>query len=133
MPVNKSQIVRHGLRMAIIVILLSNLLACNFLGDEELVPSDSEAQLDRGETMLFAYGCATCHKISGIADSPGNIGPPLVNWERRKYIAGELPNEPEMLIRWIMKPQEVEPGTAMPDLGITKDDAIDMAAYLYNQ
>jgi cytochrome c2 len=30
-----------------------------------------------------------------------------------------------------MSPQEMEPGTAMPDVGVTEADARDMAAYLY--
>ncbi|WP_166825806.1 c-type cytochrome [Thalassoroseus pseudoceratinae] len=124
---------RYALRMLVVGFLLFSLSACNF-GDDELLPSNSpQAQADHGQTLLFAYGCATCHTISGISDSPGNIGPPLTDWKRRKYIAGQLPNEREMLIRWLMDPQEVEPGTAMPDLGVTEDDAIDMAAYLYNQ
>ncbi|PRY20191.1 hypothetical protein CLV70_12572 [Pseudosporangium ferrugineum] len=30
-----------------------------------------------------------------------------------------------------MDPQAVEPGTAMPDLGVTSTDARDIAAYLF--
>ena len=50
---------------------------------------------------------------------------------RRAYIAGQLPNDPENLVRWIQDPQGVEPGTAMPNLGVTAAVARDMAAYLY--
>jgi cytochrome c len=46
-------------------------------------------------------------------------------------IAGELPNSPDNLVRWIKDPKAVEPGTAMPDLGLTDDEARDVAAYLY--
>jgi cytochrome c1 len=46
-------------------------------------------------------------------------------------IAGELPNSPDNLARWIQNPKSVEPGTAMPDLGLTTDQAQDVAAYLY--
>jgi cytochrome c1 len=46
-------------------------------------------------------------------------------------IAGELPNSPENLVRWIKSPQSVEPGTAMPTLGLTDQQARDAAAYLY--
>jgi hypothetical protein len=35
------------------------------------------------------------------------------------------------MVRWIRAPQEVTPLTAMPDLGVTERDAIDMTAYLY--
>jgi cytochrome c1 len=50
---------------------------------------------------------------------------------RRTMIAGELPNSPGNLMRWIVNPSAVEPKTAMPTLGITSDEAHDIAAYLY--
>jgi cytochrome c1 len=46
-------------------------------------------------------------------------------------IAGRLPNQPENLIRWIAHPQSVDPQTAMPDPGISEDEARHVAAYLY--
>lgn len=46
-------------------------------------------------------------------------------------IAGELPNSPANLVRWIKDPKSVEPGTDMPDLGLTDQQARDVAAYLY--
>jgi cytochrome c1 len=47
-------------------------------------------------------------------------------------IAGQLPNSPSNLARWIQHPRTVEPKTAMPDLGLTEDQAYDIAAYLYS-
>ena len=49
----------------------------------------------------------------------------------RAYIAGELTNTPENVVRWIMDPQAIEPGTVMPDLGLTEAEARDVAAHLY--
>lgn len=49
----------------------------------------------------------------------------------RTMIAGELPNTPPNLTRWIQHPKEIEPKTAMPELGVTHDEANDIAAYLY--
>jgi cytochrome c len=49
----------------------------------------------------------------------------------RSMIAGEAPNTPENLIRWIENPQSIEPNTAMPNLGVGDQAARDMAAYLY--
>jgi cytochrome c1 len=46
-------------------------------------------------------------------------------------IAGEIPNSPDNLVRWIENPAAVEPKTAMPNLGLTDDQAHDVAAYLY--
>jgi cytochrome c2 len=85
----------------------------------------------RGEALLASYACVTCHVIPGVAGTQGHVGPPLTNWARRGYIAGRLPNEPDNLVRWIVNPQEIDPGNAMPVLGVTEDEARDMAAYLY--
>lgn len=46
-------------------------------------------------------------------------------------IAGELPNSPDNLVRWIKNPKSVEPNTDMPDLGLTDEEARDVTAYLY--
>ena len=49
----------------------------------------------------------------------------------RAILAGELPNTPANMIRWVRDPQAVEPATAMPNLGVTEQQARDIAAYLY--
>jgi cytochrome c1 len=68
--------------------------------------------------------------VPGVRRAHGLIGPPLVHFSRRGYIAGELTNGSSNLQRWIQDPRGVEPGTAMPDLGVTPQDARDIAAYL---
>jgi len=40
-------------------------------------------------------------------------------------------NTPANLFRWIRTPQQVEAGTAMPNLGVTEEQARDIASYLY--
>lgn len=47
------------------------------------------------------------------------------------YLAGRVTNTPADMIRWIQHPQKIEPGTAMPEMGVTDSDARDIAAYLY--
>jgi cytochrome c1 len=49
----------------------------------------------------------------------------------RVYLAGRVPNTPADMMRWIQHPQELERGTAMPDMNVTDSDARDIAAYLY--
>jgi cytochrome c1 len=96
------------------------------------VPS-AEAHLgdpDRGARLISHYGCGSCHVVPGVNDADGLVGPPLTDFGRRSYIAGELPNNATNLQRWIRDPRAVEPGTAMPDLGVTSVDARDIAAYL---
>jgi cytochrome c1 len=83
-----------------------------------------------GKRLLSDNGCVSCHVVPGIRAEPAYVGPPLDHWGKRSYIAGALPNNERNLVRWITRPQEVEPGTAMPDLDISEQDATNIAAYL---
>lgn len=76
-------------------------------------------------------GCAACHVIPGIRPERGYIGPSLSKLSRRAVIAGRLPNDTEHLVHWIREPQTIDPGTAMPNLGLTEPEARDIAAFLY--
>lgn len=84
-----------------------------------------------GADLIRSYGCGTCHTVPGVRGAKGKVGPPLTAFAHRAYIAGNLTNEPPNLVAWIMDPQAVEPGTAMPALGVTAEEARDIAAYLY--
>ena len=83
-----------------------------------------------GQRLLSDYGCVGCHVVPGIRAEPAYVGPPLDHWGKRSYIAGSLTNNKVNLVRWILGPQQVEPGTAMPDLDVTEQDATNIAAYL---
>jgi cytochrome c len=86
-----------------------------------------------GRNAIVAYGCGACHMIEGIPDADAYVGPPLAKYEQRHYIAGNMPNTAENLVYWIQFPQTIEPGTAMPNMGVTENDARNIAAYLYSQ
>ena len=86
---------------------------------------------DSGRGAIVRYGCGSCHLIPGVSGADGMVGPPLIAWSRRTVIAGEVPNTPEQLVHWIVMPQSIEPGTAMPNLGVTDEEARNIAAYLY--
>ena len=85
----------------------------------------------QGRGVIVSAGCGACHVIPGIHAANGLLGPPLYFFSRRTMIAGELPNTPDNLIRWIENPPSIEPGTAMPNLGLSDKQARDAAAYLY--
>jgi len=84
-----------------------------------------------GPAAMRVYGCGSCHTIPGVRGADALVGPPLAGFAHRRYIAGRVPNQPDELVRWILHPQGVKPGTAMPDLGVTGQDARNIAAYLY--
>ncbi|WP_199516679.1 c-type cytochrome [Nucisporomicrobium flavum] len=85
----------------------------------------------RGARLIDSYGCGSCHTVPGIKGADGLVGPPLTKFGKRSYIAGELVNSGPNLQQWVRNPQAVEPGTAMPDIGVTATDAQDIAAYLF--
>ena len=85
----------------------------------------------RGAIIMTRSGCGSCHVIPGLQNADGMVGPPLAHFAQRTIVAGLLPNTPPMLIKWIRYPQEVVPGNAMPDGGLSDAQARDVAAYLY--
>ena len=114
------------------------LLAGLAVGARNLTATDSDRAVrvaggepERGRDTILREGCGTCHTIPGIRAADGKVGPPLTDFAERSFVAGELPNTPPSLIRWLLGPQEVEPGTAMPDLGLSRQAAADVAAFLY--
>ena len=118
---------RHRLATSSLALLLGG--ACSPASRSESVVAGGDPA--RGRASLDGFGCGACHQIPGVKGANGLVGPPLMMFARRAYIAGQLPNTPENLIRWIRDPQGVEPGTAMPNLGVGDATARDMAAYLY--
>jgi len=87
---------------------------------------------EAGRVLIRELGCGSCHRIPGIRSARGLVGPPLDAMGRRTVIAGVLENTPEAMIRWLRDPQAVVPGNAMPDLGLTWDQAANITAYLYS-
>jgi cytochrome c2 len=85
----------------------------------------------RGKLLLAHYQCGSCHQIPDVAAARGTLGPALESYGRRSYIAGQIPNRPDALARWIVDPASMKPGTAMPAMGVSAADARHMAAYLY--
>jgi len=117
--------------VGLIVFLLA---AC--YGDVNGVPEPrnvSDRDMEAGRQLIASYGCGACHTIPGIAGADGMAAPPLNRFYERSYISGEVPNTWDNLIEYIQHPQEIEPGTVMPDLGVTEAEAREIAAYLYHQ
>ena len=87
----------------------------------------------RGEAMFIEYGCGSCHAAKGVRTATGMVGPPLDGIALRVIVAGKLANKPENMEKWIRDPQQVSPGTAMPDLNVGDRDARDITAFLYSR
>ena len=87
----------------------------------------------RGESMFIQYGCGSCHARKGVRTAVGSVGPPLDGIALRTIVAGRLANKPQNMEKWIRDPQQVSPGTAMPDLSVGAGDARDITAFLYTR
>jgi cytochrome c1 len=94
--------------------------------------SSSESRIEEGRRLIADFGCGSCHFIPGIPGADSTAAPPLDRFYQRTYIAGRLSNTEENLMLWIQNPQQIDPGNAMPDLGVTQEEARDIAAYLYD-
>jgi cytochrome c len=105
------------------------LTACD-TGEQQPVKVQG-GDVDRGRKLLAQYQCGSCHAIPGVEAARSTAGPSLATFGRQSYIAGHLPNYPEPLVRWIVDPPAVHPGTMMPNMGVSTADARHMAAYLY--
>jgi cytochrome c2 len=77
------------------------------------------------------HGCAACHAIPGVRAPRGIVGPPLEGMARRSFIAGQLPNTPDVLVAFLQDPPALVPRTGMPDTHVSLAQARDIAAYLY--
>jgi cytochrome c2 len=104
------------------------LAGCSMQAGNPIVPGGDP---HRGPAAIAKYGCGACHTIGGIPGAHGLVGPELTGLRNRMYIGGVLANTPENLRDWIQKPKEINPRTAMPQLGVSRQDAQDIAAYVY--
>jgi cytochrome c oxidase subunit II len=85
-----------------------------------------------GTMLIQQKGCGACHTIPGIPGANGTIGPNLGGVASRNPIAGgAVPNTgPADLKAWIMNPPGLKPGTIMPNLGLTDQEATNIVAFL---
>lgn len=85
---------------------------------------------ERGRMLIGRYQCGSCHHIPDAPLGDVRAGPSLAGFGRRSYIGGQLPSGPVTLQGWLQDPQALLPTATMPDLGVSADDARDIAAYL---
>lgn len=98
---------------------------------EQIAQAATGGSAGRGVAAINRYGCGSCHTIPGVSGAFGRVGPPLTGIATRYYVAGVLQNTPQNLVRWIEDPPGIDEHTVMPKLGVSHQDAIDIAGYLY--
>ena len=92
-------------------------------------PGSPEAE---GQMIIASQPCVGCHTIPGIPGATGTVGPNLSGVASRAKIAGGAVNNggPDDLKKWILNPPAQKPGTLMPNVGLTDDQATKIVAYL---
>lgn len=137
MPSQRNKpLIRFGAAATCVVALILAVMADNRHEDERLqarAEAMTGGNVARGKLAFAKYGCGGCHTLAGLPQAHGSVGPPLDGVGARAIIAGKLENKPDNLEQWIQNPQKITPGTAMPNLGVTPNDARDLAALLYTR
>lgn len=100
-------------------------------GRQRAAAAESGGNPQSGKAAVSKYGCGSCHTIPGVAGANGRVGPSLAGIADQLYVAGQLANTPVNLMQWIRHPKSINEKTLMPELGVTPDDAKDIAALLY--
>jgi cytochrome c len=119
------------LRNSLFIIAVALLAGCAHRPDDRAAQVTTGGDVHRGAAAIERYGCGSCHIIPGVSGAHGLAGPPLSGVANRTYIAGVLQNTPDNMMRWIRNPHDVDEKTVMPNVGVTPQDARDIAGYLY--
>ena len=125
---------RLALAISTLMLLTGVLASCDNLSETRVRAAyitTGGGNARTGRDAIRKYGCYACHTIDGVPGAHGLVGPSLDGIGNREFIAGELPNTPANLMRWIQHPRQVEPHTVMPEMGVTEQDSRDIVAYLY--
>jgi cytochrome c2 len=86
-----------------------------------------------GKQLFLTKGCVACHRAPNIPEAQGTIGPNLRgvgNPAAHPKIAAVVDNTPENMQRWLLDPSKLKPGTAMPNLGLTDEEARNLVALM---
>jgi cytochrome c1 len=106
----------------------AGLVACD--GPPDRTPSVGDADPARGQRLVMDKGCVACHAFPDVKWPRGGLGPSLENFGRQGLIAGRLPNQPGVLMQFVRNAPVLVPGTAMPPVAMSDQEARDVTAYL---
>ncbi len=85
---------------------------------------------ERGRRLIESLTCVNCHSFT---NGPSSLqpGPNLTHVASRRTLgAGVVDNTPENLALWLRSPQTLKPGNLMPNMQLSRDQVIDLTAYL---
>jgi cytochrome c oxidase subunit 2 len=93
-------------------------------------PAQVAATASEGRRIFETTACVSCHTIAGTRAN-GTFGPDLTHLMSRQTIAaGAAKNTLGNLIAWIYNPALIKPGCEMPSMGLSTQQAAEVAEYL---
>jgi cytochrome c1 len=112
----------------LLALACSSLAACD--GPPDRTPTLGDADSQRGRELVIANGCTACHAFPDVVWPRGRLGPSLESFGAQGLIAGQLPNQPGVLMQFVRNAPAFVPGSAMPAFPMSDQDARDVTAYL---
>ena len=117
-------------RSSVGLLLLAGSLLAGCDGPPDRTPTVGDASVARGRQLVMQHGCTACHAFPDVQWPRGGLGPSLDRFGRQGLIAGQLPNQPGVLMAFVRNAPSMVPGTAMPAFPMSDQDARDVTAYL---
>ena len=111
-----------------LVLACFSLVACD--GPPDRTPTLGDANAEIGRRLVTEKGCVACHTFPDVKWPRGGLGPSLHGFARQGLIAGQLPNQPGVLMQFVRNAPGLKPGTAMPAITMSDQEARDVTAYL---
>jgi cytochrome c2 len=111
-----------------LVLACFGLVACD--GPPDRTPTLGDADAAAGLRLVIEKGCVACHTFPDVKWPRGGLGPSLHGFARQGLIAGRLPNQPGVLMQFVRNAPGLVPGSAMPAITMTDQEARDVTAYL---
>jgi cytochrome c oxidase subunit II len=99
--------------------------------NQQLAAAEPNSEiLVRGQQLFLGSACVYCHAVRGTTAS-SDFGPDLTHLaSRRTLAAGIIENNRGNLAAWIVDPQTIKPGNAMPGIDMDSEDLQALVTYL---
>jgi cytochrome c oxidase subunit 2 len=98
--------------------------------EQERKAAAHDESVDAGRDRFLSLSCVNCHTIRGTP-AAGTFGPDLTHlMARRTLAAGACVNDHEHLLAWIADPDQIKPGSHMPNMHLSKQDVELIVAFL---
>ena len=104
----------------------ANCLKCH----ESAVGLEGAEVVAQGETLFVELGCHGCHLAEGYESLAKHEGTPVIGPSLRR-IGAKV--DPGWLVRWVKDPHEFRPRSRMPNLLLSDDQAVAVAAFILDR